>query len=80
MNAAALAAAATVCFTLTNSLIAATDVVNVSIAGGATAGAYTLQVEAVANGSANICVTNRSSGSLSEAIVINFAVIKGSVS
>lgn len=78
MNAAALAAAATACFTLTNSTIAATDVVNTSIASGATAGAYTLQVDAVAAGSSRMCVNNRSAGSLSEAIVINYAVIKGS--
>lgn len=78
MNNAALAAAATACFTLTNSAIAAVDVVNTNIASGATSGAYTLQVEAVAAGSARMCVNNRSAGSLSEAIVINYAVIKGS--
>lgn len=78
MNNAALAAAATACFTLTNSAIAAPDVVNTNIASGATSGAYTLQVEAVAAGSARMCVNNRSAGSLSEAIVINYAVIKGS--
>lgn len=79
MNGAALAAAATACFTLTNSTIAATDVVNTNIASGATSGAYTLQVEAVAAGSARMCLNNRSGGSLSEAAVINFAVIKGSI-
>lgn len=79
MNNAALAAAATACFTLTNSAIAAPDVVNTNIASGATSGAYTLQVEAVAAGSARMCINNRSGGSLSEAIVINYAVMKGSV-
>ena len=76
MNNAALAAAAEVSFTLTNSVIAATDVVMVSIASGATAGAYSVQCDATAAGSCRISVGNRSTGSLSEAIVLNFVVIK----
>jgi hypothetical protein len=76
MNAAALAAAAEVSFTLTNSTIAATDVVMVSIASGATAGAYSIQCDATAAGSCRISVGNRNAGSLSEAIVLNFVVIK----
>jgi hypothetical protein len=76
MNGAALAAAAEVSFTLTNSAIAATDVVMVSIASGATAGAYSVQCDATAAGSCRISVGNRSTGSLSEAIVLNFVVIK----
>ena len=76
MNGAALAAAAEVSFTLTNSTIAATDVVMVSIASGATAGAYSIQCDATAAGSCRISVGNRSTGSLSEAIVLNFVVIK----
>jgi hypothetical protein len=75
MNNASLAAAAEVSFTLTNSFIAATDVVVASIASGATAGAYNLQVDASASGSCRISLGNKSSGSLSEAVVINFAVI-----
>jgi hypothetical protein len=76
MNNASLAAAAEVSFTLTNSTIAATDVVYTCIASGATAGAYNVQVDAVANGSCRISVGNMSSGSLDEAIVLNFVVIK----
>jgi hypothetical protein len=76
MNAAALAAAAEVSFTLTNSVIAATDVVMVSIASGATAGAYSVQCDATAAGSCRISVGNRNAGSLGEAIVLNFVVIK----
>jgi len=76
MNNAALAAAAEVSFTLTNSVIAATDVVMVSIASGATAGAYSIQCDATAAGSCRISVGNRNTGSLSEAIVLNFVVIK----
>ena len=76
MNSASLSAAAEVSFTLTNSVIAATDVVMVSIASGATAGAYSVQCDATAAGSCRISVGNRSAGSLGEAIVLNFVVIK----
>lgn len=73
---AALAAATAVSFTLTNSTIAATDVVTVSIKSGATAGAYVATVDAVAAGSAQISLRNLTAGSLGEAVVISFAVIK----
>lgn len=76
MNNAALAAGAVVSFTLTNSAIAATDVVVLNIASGATAGAYRIAVDQVSDGSCRISVQNTSGGSLSEAIVLNFAVIK----
>jgi hypothetical protein len=76
MNNASLSAAAEVSFTLTNSVISATDVVYVCIASGATAGAYNVQVDAVAAGSCRISLGNMSSGSLGEAIVLNFVVIK----
>ena len=75
MNGAALAANAIVSFTLTNSTIAATDVVFLNHSSGGTAGKYVLNAQAAA-GSASINVTNISAGSLSEAIVIRFAVIK----
>lgn len=75
MNNAALAADAIVSFTLTNTTIAATDVVVLNHASGGTAGKYALNAQAAA-GSASINVTNISAGALSEAIVIRFAVIK----
>ena len=75
LNNAALAADAIVSFTLTNSTIAATDVVVLNHSSGGTAGKYALNAAAGA-GSAVITVTNISAGSLSEAIVIRFAVIK----
>jgi hypothetical protein len=75
LNAAELAANTTVSFTLTNSQIAATDVVILNHAAGGTAGAYTLNAQA-AVGSASINVRNVTGGALSEAIVIRFAVIK----
>ena len=73
---AALGAAAETSFTLTNSTIAATDVVYVCIASGATAGAYNVQVDAVAAGSCQISISNLSAGTLSQALVLNFVVIK----
>jgi hypothetical protein len=76
MNSATLNAGDEVSFTLTNSAIAATDVVAVCIASGATAGAYNVQVDAVGAGSCRISVGNVSAGNLGEAIVLNFVVIK----
>lgn len=75
MNGAALAANTTVSFTLTNSTIAATDLLVLNHVSTGTAGAYTLNAQAGA-GSVSINVRNVTSGSLSEAIVIGFAVIK----
>jgi len=75
MNGAALNADTTVSFTLTNTSIASTDLLVLNHVSGGTAGAYVLNAQAAA-GSASINVTNISTGSLSEAIVIGFAVIK----
>ena len=75
MNNAALAADTIDSFTLTNTTIAATDVVVLNHASGGTAGKYVLNAQAAA-GSALITVTNISAGALSEAIVIRFAVVK----
>lgn len=76
-NLAALAANATVSFTLTSSAIAATDTVDVTRASGGTAASYNVWVDSVAAGSCVICVRNISAGSLSEALTLNFAVTKG---
>lgn len=76
MNAAALAAATAVSFTLTNTAIAATDILALNHVSGGTAGAYTLNAQC-GSGSAVITVRNVTAGSLSEAIVIGFVLIKG---
>lgn len=73
---AALAAGAEVKFTVTNNQVVATDVPVVAIASGGTSGSYLVSVSAVGNGSFDITLTNASTGSLSQALVINFAVIK----
>lgn len=77
MNGAALAASTSVSFTLNNTTIAATDVVVVNIKSGASANSYLIAIDAVAAGSARIHVRNVSGGSLSQALVLNFVVIKG---
>jgi hypothetical protein len=79
MNNTNLAADTTVSFTLTNSTISNTDVMVINIVGGATtAAAYNL--DAVCNtGSAVISVRNITAGTLGEAIVLRYVVIKGSV-
>lgn len=76
MNAAALAAGTIVSFVLTDSAIAATDVLVLNHISGGTIGSYTLNAQAAA-GTATINVRNNTGGSLSDAIVIQFAVIKG---
>ena len=72
----ALAAGVAVSFTLTNSVIDAGDVVVVAIKSGATGGAYSVIVDEVNAGACRISLTNISSSSLSEAVVLNFVVFK----
>ena len=76
MNNAALAADTIVSFTMTNSTIAATDVLILNHISGGTVGAYSLNAQCGA-GSAVINVRNNTSGSLGESVVIQFALIKG---
>lgn len=73
----ALAAGAEVSFTVTNTLVKATDVVAVLHASGGTAGAYGVFANAIADGSFKITITNLSAGALSEAIVLTFVVLRG---
>lgn len=80
MNNAALAANAEVNFTLTNSVIATNDVLIVHADAGATDGAYLIQCVQCGAGFAQISVRNLTAGSLSEAINLNFAVIKAAIS
>jgi hypothetical protein len=78
MNNAALAATTNVAFTLNNNLISTNDVLIVNVSGGAaTAGTYNVFTSTLAAGSATIVLRNISAGSLSEAVVINYAIIHG---
>lgn len=78
MNGAALANAATVTFTLTNSFITANDMVVVRHRSAGTLGAYNIAV-APAAGSCTISVRNVHTASLSEAIVLQFFVLSAVV-
>ena len=75
MNNAALGATTNVTFTLNNSYISANDIVILNVSSGATAGAYNCWVSGLGAGTATITVRNITAGSLSEAVVINFALI-----
>ncbi len=76
MNSAALAAAAIVTFTVTNTLVAATDVIYAQHDSVGTTGGYTISPNTSASGSFKISVRNNTAGSLSEAIVLRFVVWK----
>lgn len=74
MNNAALASVTNVTFTLNNSYISANDILILNVSSG-TAGAYNCWVSGLGVGTASITLRNISGGSLSEAVVINFALI-----
>jgi len=76
MNNASLATATNATFTLNNSTISANDAVILTISGGQTTpGSYNVFANSLAAGSVSITLRNISGGSLSEAVVINFAII-----
>lgn len=75
-DAANLAAATIVSFTLTNTLIAAGDVLVLNHVSGGTVGSYTLNAQCGA-GAATINIRNNTAGGLAEALVIGFVLIKG---
>ena len=71
-NNAALAATTEVAFTLTNSVISATDVVHAVVGSGN----YDVRVTDTASGSCIIRLKNLTGGSLSDAVTINFIVLR----
>jgi len=76
-NTASLAAGATAKFTVTNTLVASSDHVDVSIQSGTTTDATRVRVQSVGSGSFTIVVENgHASTAETGAIVINFAVTK----
>ena len=76
MNNASLATATNATFVLNNSTISANDAVILTISGGqATPGSYNVFSNALSTGQVSITLRNISGGSLSEAVVINFAII-----
>lgn len=77
MNNAALAAGASVTFSVNNSIVTTSDLIIVNAAGNA---GYRVECVSALAGSFVVRVTNMTAGSLSEALAINFAVIKGAIS
>lgn len=76
MNNASLATATNATFTLNNSFISANDTVVLTISGGQTTpGSYNVFANALGTGTVSITLRNISGGTLSEAVVINFALI-----
>ena len=77
MNNATLNTLTNVTFTLTNNLISAKDVIILNVGAGATSGAYNCWISSMSAGTCTITLRNISGGNLSEAVVINFAIIHG---
>jgi len=77
MNAAELAANTAVSFTLTNSLISTNDTIIVNVSGGGTVAAYTTYISSMTAGSAVITLRNLTGSALSEAVILNYAIIHG---
>jgi predicted ThiF/HesA family dinucleotide-utilizing enzyme len=76
MNNASLATATNATFVLNNNTISANDAVILTISGGqATPGSYNVFANALSAGQVSITLRNISGGPLSEAVVINFAII-----
>jgi hypothetical protein len=76
-NNSALTTGSLQAFTVNNSQVAATDVIVLNLASGpAATNSYRYIVTTVGSGSFTITIENRTAGTLSEALVFNFAVIK----
>ena len=81
MNNAALAAGTAVTFTLTNSVISGSDVIAISTKSSISSnGVYIVSVDAVGTGECFISLRNVGAISRSDAVVLNFTVIKGATS
>jgi hypothetical protein len=76
LNNAALAAATIVSFTLNNAFLEAGWMLATSHHSGGTIGAYTVNGRVTGAGTAEITIRNNTGGSLSEALVIKFAVLE----
>jgi hypothetical protein len=74
MNNASLGATTNVTFTLNNSYLSANDVIVLNVNGGTTA-AYNVYTSVLGAGTASITLRNITASPLSEAVVLNFAII-----
>jgi hypothetical protein len=80
MNNAALAAGAAASFSVLNSVVAASDVVVLTGTSSPDSNNYRIEPINIVAGGFGIRLTNITGGSRSEAVVINFTVIKGATS
>jgi hypothetical protein len=81
MHNSALGANASAYFTFNNTAISASDVLVITASNVPSNGAnYSIWCQSVSSGVAYIRVQNVSAGSLSEALILNFAIIKGATS
>jgi hypothetical protein len=79
LNNASLAANTAVTFAFNNSLMTVNDVMVLNLAGGnAGYATYRVMVDSISAGTVFVTVVNTTGGALAEALVINFAIIKGS--
>ena len=74
---AALNTGIEVAFIVTNTLVELTDTVVLAIQSGGTVGEYMAQVVTVTNGTFTIALSNLSGSNASDAIIINFYVLRG---
>jgi len=77
MNNASLASNTAVTFQLNNNLISPSDAIILNVSGGGTAGAYTSYVSNMTAGSAQLSLRNLSASPLSEAVILNYAIVHG---
>lgn len=77
LNSASLSGGAKVSFTFTNANIASTDTIQWGVQSGATSGAYAIYTTATTDGSCEVTVMNMTGSPLSEAVILNFTVLKG---
>lgn len=80
MSNSALAAGGTVSFALTNTVLSANDTISFNLVGGyAVYATYTIDTNTTNGSLVRITVNNISAGSLSEALILKFSIIKGAV-
>ena len=80
MNAAALAANARARFTVTNNLCELNDTIIIHRKNGGTAATYAVEIDGVANGSFVVSVWNYSATARSEAVVLQYSILRGAIS
>lgn len=77
LTGSSISAGSVVSFQLNNNKISSTDTVYISVSSGmSSGGSYNISVDSTANGSCIISIRNLTGGTLSEPLILNFAVLK----